>query len=71
MKLKLTRVQEILDILSTQTNSTAPKTALDKYHPSDIADALQELNAPARKKVYNQFDMDWLLEVFTYLDGIV
>lgn len=70
MKLKLTRVQEILDILSTQTNSTALKTALDKYHPSDIADALQELNAPARKKVYSLFDMDWLSEVFTYLDNV-
>lgn len=70
MKLKLTRVQEILKILSTQTDPAELKTALDKYHPSDISDALQELDAPARRSVYALFDMDWLSEVFTYLDNV-
>lgn len=70
MKLKLTRVQEILKILSAQTDPEALKAALDKYHPSDISDALQELDAPARRSVYALFDMDWLSEVFTYLDNV-
>lgn len=70
MKLKLTRVQEILNILSTPADPVALKTALDTYHPSDIADALQELDAPARRGIYALFDMDWLSEVFTYLDNV-
>lgn len=70
MKLKLARVQEILSILSDQSDPPAQKTALGRYHPSDIADALQELDALARKKVYALFDMDWLSEVFTYLDNV-
>ena len=70
MKLKLTRIQEILNILSNRTDHTALKVALDKYHPSDIADALQEMNVPSRKNVYALFDMDELSEVFTYLDHV-
>lgn len=70
MKLKLTRVQEILNIISSQMDQEDLKEALDRYHPSDIADALQESDAQSRKKIYALFDADWLSEVFTYLDNV-
>lgn len=70
MTLKLTRVQEILSVLSDKMDSTERKEALDRYHPSDIADALQELDAQARRKTYALFDTDWLSEIFTYLDNV-
>ena len=64
MKLKFTRVQEILNILSNTTDPSALKTALDTYHPSDVAHALQELDIPARKNAYALFDAEGLSAVF-------
>lgn len=69
-ELEVTRSQEILDIISSGRSEKEIQDALDNYHENDLADALTELDADTRKKVYRILGIERTAEVLTYMDDV-
>lgn len=69
MKLKNTRIQEILSVLQ-EPDSVSFLSALEHYHQSDIATALTMVDPTVRKVVYQHLDTDQVAGIFTYFDHV-
>lgn len=59
---------EIIEIIRGNASPKAIQTRLDDYHANDIAEVMEDLNAPERKKLYRVCGIPMLAEVFEYLE---
>ena len=60
-------VQEIVDLIRNSDSEEALRDSLHDYHDRDIADALDELTADERKRLYQIIGPEWTGEVFSYV----
>lgn len=67
---ELTRVEQILQIITSGKTEEEIRDELDDYHENDIADALLELDTASRKKLYRILGIERVSEVFTYIDDV-
>ena len=61
-------VQEILDIIHSGLPQAELAEKLSDYHENDLADALADLTAEERRKLYAILGVDTVAEIFSYLD---
>lgn len=61
-------VKELLHIIRTTTGEEELLDKVMDFHENDIADALQELTAPERKRLYPILGAQHLAEIFSYID---
>lgn len=67
---ELTRAEEILEIILSDKSDEEICNELDDYHENDIAEALEELDEEARKKLYKILGVEKVSEIFTYIDDV-
>ncbi len=60
-------IQEIVELIHKMEFDDSLKSALEDYHDSDIADALEFLTAEDRKQLYHAIGPERTGEVFSYL----
>ena len=61
-------VQEILDIIHSGLPQAELAGKLSDYHENDLADALADLTAEERRKLYAILGVEQVAEIFSYLD---
>ena len=61
-------VQEILDIIHSGLPQAELAEKLSDYHENDLADALADLTAEERRKLYAILGVEQVAEIFSYLD---
>ena len=61
-------VQEILDIIHSGLPQAELAEKLSDYHENDLADALADLTAGERRKLYAILGVEQVAEIFSYLD---
>ena len=61
-------VQEILDIIHSGLPQAELAEKLSDYHENDLADALADLTAKERRKLYAILGVEQVAEIFSYLD---
>ena len=61
-------VQEILDIIRSGLPQAELAEKLSDYHENDLADALADLTAEERRKLYAILGVEQVAEIFSYLD---
>ena len=61
-------VQEILDIIHSGLPQAELAEKLSDYHENDLADALTDLTAEERRKLYAILGVEQVAEIFSYLD---
>ena len=61
-------VQEILDIIHSGLPQAELAEKLSDYHENDLADALADLTAEERRKLYAILGVERVAEIFSYLD---
>ena len=61
-------VQEILDIIHSGLPQADLAEKLSDYHENDLADALADLTAEERRKLYAILGVEQVAEIFSYLD---
>ena len=61
-------VQEILDIIHSGLPQAELAEKLSDYHENDLADALADLTAVERRKLYAILGVEQVAEIFSYLD---
>ena len=61
-------VQEILDIIHSGLPQAELAEKLSDYHENDLADALADLTAEERRKLYAVLGVEQVAEIFSYLD---
>lgn len=61
---------EILLKLQQPLAPAALREELEAYHDSDIADVLEQLEPPARKRLYRVIGTDRMSDVFAYLEDV-
>ena len=61
-------VQEILDIIHSGLPQAELEEKLSDYHENDLADALADLTAEERRKLYAILGVEQVAEIFSYLD---
>ena len=61
-------VQEILDIIHSGLPQAELTEKLSDYHENDLADALADLTAEERRKLYAILGVEQVAEIFSYLD---
>ena len=61
-------VQEILDIIHSGLPQVELAEKLSDYHENDLADALADLTAEERRKLYAILGVEQVAEIFSYLD---
>ena len=61
-------VQEILDIIHSGLPQAELAEKLSDYHENDLADALADLMAEERRKLYAILGVEQVAEIFSYLD---
>lgn len=61
-------VQEILDIIHSGLPQAELAEKLSDYHENDLADALADLTAEERRKLYSILGVEQVAEIFSYLD---
>ena len=61
-------VQEILDIIHSGLSQAELAEKLSDYHENDLADALADLTAEERRKLYAILGVEQVAEIFSYLD---
>ncbi|MCQ2597451.1 MAG: magnesium transporter [Treponema sp.] len=64
------RIETIIQIITGNFLDEEIRDALNDYHESDIADALQKLDEEGRKKIYRILGTDKVSEIFTYIDDV-
>ncbi len=60
--------EEILEIINGKYSSSEMREKLSLYHDNDIAEVIPELTLEARKKLYRILGVDWISDVFAYLE---
>ena len=60
--------RSILGIIRSNLAPLAMKTQLEDFHEKDLAEALELLTAPERKKLYRILDSEVQAEILAYLD---
>ena len=61
-------IEEILNIIQTETNSKKLSENLSNYHDNDIANSLELLSQLERKKLYRSLGIEKTSEIFAYLE---
>lgn len=61
-------VEELLEIIRSDISDKEMKERLLDYHSNDIADALEDLTAEERKKVYRVMGPQETAEIFSYIE---
>lgn len=61
-------VKELLQIIRTTPGEKELLDRIMDFHENDIADALQQLTAPERKRLYPVLGAQHLAEIFSYID---
>ena len=61
-------VQEILDLIHSGLPQAELAEKLSDYHENDLADALADLTAEERRKLYAILGVEQVAEIFSYLD---
>ncbi len=65
---KKTHVQQLLDIIHSGLPQAELAEKLSDYHENDLADALADLTAEERRKLYAILGVEQVAEIFSYLD---
>ena len=60
-------IKEIIDLIRNSTDDDALRLALEDYHDKDLAEALDELSAEERKKLYRIIGPERTGEVFSFV----
>lgn len=60
----------LVELVRTCPSLTELREALESYHDSDIADALERLEPNARKRLYRVLGTDRMSDVFAYLEDV-
>ena len=61
-------VEEIVNLIRSHLNDKELFERLSDYHENDIAEAVTELTAEERRKLYQVLGVQRVAEIFTYLD---
>lgn len=61
-------VEELLELIHGSLSETELLEQLSDYHEKDIADALEQLSAEERQKLYSLLETEHLSEIFTYIE---
>lgn len=61
-------VQELVDIIRSNISPMALKEKLSDYHDNDIAEAMEELPAEDRNKIYRILNAESLANIFEYVE---
>ena len=61
-------VEEILSIINGKFSSSEIREKLSLYHDNDIAEVIPELSLEARKKLYRILGVEWISDIFAYLE---
>lgn len=62
--------QEIIGIILSERPDNEILAALNNYHENDLAEALEELDAESRKKLYRILGVERVAEILAYTDNI-
>lgn len=62
--------REIIDIILSERPDSEILAALNDYHENDLAEALEELDAESRKKLYRILGVERVAEILAYTDNI-
>lgn len=62
--------QEIIDIILSERPDNEILAALNNYHENDLAEALEQLDAESRKKLYRILGVERMAEILAYTDNI-
>jgi magnesium transporter len=71
VKMNLTNsnyIEEIINIIQSETNSQKLSEQLSNYHDNDIANSLELLSQIERKKLYKTLGIEKTSEIFAYLE---
>ena len=60
--------QEILEIITSEKKASALRDKLSLYHDNDIASVIPDLSQTDRKKLYKVLGVDWISDIFAYLE---
>lgn len=60
-------IKEIIDLIRNSTDDDTLRLALEDYHDKDLAEALEELSADERKKLYRIIGPERTGEVFSFV----
>lgn len=61
---------ELLALLRDKCSQDELRELLDDYHDGDLADALEQLGAPERKRLYRVLGTERMSDVFAYLEDV-
>ena len=62
--------EELMELIRRCSSPAALRDALESYHDSDIADVLEQLDPPARKRLYRVLGTERMSDVFAYLEDV-
>ena len=65
---EMTNTQKIIEILESRMTRAEIAAELGNYHDNDIAEALELMEAPSRKKLYSILGVRRMADIFTYVD---
>ena len=65
---EMTNTQKIIEILESGMTRAHIAAELGNYHDNDIAEALELMEAPSRKKLYSILGVRRMADIFTYVD---
>lgn len=65
---EMTNTQKIIEILESGMSRAEIAAELGNYHDNDIAEALEHMEAPSRKKLYSILGVRRMADIFTYVD---
>ena len=60
--------QEILEIIINEKSTDNIRDKLSLYHDNDIAEVIPDLSQTERKKLYKILGVEWVSDIFAYLD---
>lgn len=65
---EMTNTQRIINIIGSGMTRAEIAAELGNYHDNDIAEALELMAAPSRKKLYSILGVRRMADIFTYVD---
>ena len=65
---EMTNTQRIINIIGSGMTRAKIAAELGNYHDNDIAEALELMAAPSRKKLYSILGVRRMADIFTYVD---
>lgn len=63
-------VQELVEIIRSNISPMALTEKLSDYHDNDIAEAMEELTAEDRSKIYRILNAESLANIFEYVEDV-